>query len=280
MEAMHEASTRAARKAGGIKFDDVDLSHHAMVIGNLKTWAESQDTLDDLKVAIIRNDTDVDFITSDDPAVLTNRVHLQTLKSDKFGLIACGVQLYMPLTPRLAVVAYDKDAYSAPRKSGNWIPVVKEADVRALNDLQYLNSEENIYFHRWDDRSLIAAEFADTAAGRIAVGHRLWVGTRVGRNGDGELYKRATEDEISTLGTKIVSVSPVFPTPQRWFGELRFRDKVWAWYPETGTGLFRQNHAYAKRFGTRFRRVRVHPGLRLLPGPDGPQTLLHKRRPA
>ena len=278
-ESMHEISSRPVKANKGVRIDEVDLSLRAMVLGNLWTWAKSRDTIDDLKVAIVRNETNIDFVTSDDPAVLTNRVHLQTLKCNSFGLISCGMQLFLPLTPKLALIAYDTDAYGAPNKRGNWIPISRPRDVLALNELQYLNCDANIYFQAWDDRDRIAAEYKEAAPRRLSIVHRLWVGIKVGENSEADMYRRATKEETTTLGTKIVTVSPVFPTPRHWFSGLRFREKVWGWFPATGTGLFRQVHAYAKRFEVRFRRVRVRPGLNLLTGSDGPETVLHTRTP-
>jgi hypothetical protein len=56
--------------------------------------------LNDLKVVLFKNKTKRDFVTSDDPAVLTNRWQLQRLKRSSFGTNSAGLVLFMPLGPR------------------------------------------------------------------------------------------------------------------------------------------------------------------------------------
>jgi len=64
-------------------------------------FADSVRIVDDLKVCIARNRTNRPFVTSDDPAVLTNRLHLQrrhkVLRS--FGIKTAGAVFLLPLSP-------------------------------------------------------------------------------------------------------------------------------------------------------------------------------------
>lgn len=68
--------------------------------------------IDDLKVLIVRNLTDRDFVTSDDPAVTTNRWLIQRKGIQVFGTNSAGLMLILPLGPRLLAICYDPAVYS------------------------------------------------------------------------------------------------------------------------------------------------------------------------
>jgi hypothetical protein len=113
----------------------------------------------DLKIAVFRNKTDIDFVTSDNPGLLTNRFHFQKLNTNKFGISNSGAILSMPLSPRMSVIFYDTGTYSMPNASGTpFIEITNSADVLALNQMQYLSAAKNIYFTRWTDGGLIKSE--------------------------------------------------------------------------------------------------------------------------
>lgn len=280
MEAMHEISHRGVRDIAGIKIDELDVSHRTMMLDTIRTYTETRKYLKDLRGAVIRNDTEVNFVTSDDPAIVTNRVFLQMLKSESFGLASCGVQVFLPLTPRLGFVCYDKDAYAAPQRAGNWLSLNRAGDVAAINELQFLKCEANVYFHRWEDRENITAAFREAVPRRPGSFQRFWVGMQVGENEDGDLYRRATEEEIASTGTKIISFSPIFPTPSRWFSGLRYRNPVRGWDSGTGVGLVRESYATSDARKANFRRVNVRPGVRAGLAGTGPETAFHRRSPA
>jgi hypothetical protein len=113
----------------------------------LQSYAENLDTLDDLKIALVYNRTDVPFITSDDPSVLTNRWLINNIATmgRGYGLHTAGVLCVLPLSPRVCCICYDGHIYSIPNKN-NWVDLRDQADVNAINDLQYLNCVANIYF--------------------------------------------------------------------------------------------------------------------------------------
>jgi hypothetical protein len=67
----------------------------------------------DLKCIILRNKTADDFIISDNPAVIQNRLAFE--KDDVgFGIINSGIFLTLPLGPHLAALFYDIGIYTPP----------------------------------------------------------------------------------------------------------------------------------------------------------------------
>ena len=86
----------------------------------MKSFYESMHEIDDLKFCLIRNKTNLPFITSDNPAILTNKWHLTSHRSPgrSFGLGSAGALTFLPLTPDLLFVGYDGDVYNIPNNKG------------------------------------------------------------------------------------------------------------------------------------------------------------------
>ena len=90
----------------------------------------------DLKVIIFRNRTNVDFVTCDNPAIQTNRLHFQKLKQHHFGVSSSGTIFSMPISPRLSAICYDTGVYLVPNGSGTqFVDLTSRSDVYAINQL-------------------------------------------------------------------------------------------------------------------------------------------------
>ncbi|WP_294216271.1 DUF4238 domain-containing protein [uncultured Sphingomonas sp.] len=263
-------------------FEDVrkerpDTSHTQIMLSTMKTWAETAKHIHDLEVLLVRNTTSRDFFTSDDPAALTNRVYLQRMKDYSFGLITVGTQIVMPLTPRVAMIAFDPGAYAPRGASKGWIVADRTVDVDAINELQLLNSVANLYFADRDDAGRIGLAFAAAAGRRPAERFRNWVGIRIDDDGDFERYRRATSDELQTRAARVTSYSPVYPIPSRWFSKLPFRLPLYGATNGSGVGFVRAAHVKA---GVRFRTEPIP--TRPLPGhdADGPSVAYIRKEAA
>src|SRR3546814_18886656 len=69
---------------------------------------ETMKIVDDLKLCLVRNHTDMPFVTSDNTAILTNRLHLQRRHKalNSFGVKSAGAIFVLPLKPKLFAVLY------------------------------------------------------------------------------------------------------------------------------------------------------------------------------
>ncbi|MDB5770097.1 MAG: hypothetical protein JWM42_471 [Burkholderia sp.] len=103
----------------------------------MRAFASSMHVIDDLKLCLLKNKIDLPFITSDNPAVLTNKWQLKNSRTLglSFGLGSAGVLALLPLTPHLLFLGYDGDVYSVPHEGGI-VQVKSERDVMALNQHQ------------------------------------------------------------------------------------------------------------------------------------------------
>ena len=98
-------------EAAGINGKEFNLGIKDAVQMAMLTFAKEMHVIDDLKICLISNKTDFPFVTSDDPAVLTNRWHLNDWRTKfrSFGLRTSGDLLFLPLTPKIICVAFDGD---------------------------------------------------------------------------------------------------------------------------------------------------------------------------
>lgn len=203
----------------------------------MRAYADLMSITDDLKSCLIRNRTGVPFVTSDDPAVLANRWYLEDkrIRSRSFGLNSAGALALLPLTPKLAFIAYDGDVYSIPHQNG-WVEAKRESDIRALNQHHFLNCFANVYFHNVQHKQLLLDQYRIALPHRTAERHRLHVAIRDATFGDHTRYRIVTTEEakIAQLDTLLHSET-VHYRPTHWPAFIRWR-KPGAVYTN-GTGL-------------------------------------------
>lgn len=103
---------------------------------------------EDLRMHLLVNETDREFITSDDPVVLHNQYCEGITWQGVSGWNATGLQIFFPLSPTQLVVLFDADTYKLGRSHrGETVTrLTNERDIAQLNSLQILNAHHNVYF--------------------------------------------------------------------------------------------------------------------------------------
>lgn len=112
--------------------------------------------LGDLTIKLLINNTNAPFVTSDHPIVKYNQM------AEKFKFLSCstgysssGLQIFLPLSPKIAIALYDTKAYKYANKK-NWIILIDQAtDVHSLNILQCIYCNEKIYFNSEETENYI-----------------------------------------------------------------------------------------------------------------------------
>ncbi len=222
-------------------------------------YAEAMRIVDDLKMCIVRNATDLPFVTSDNPAVLTNRLHYQRPTPGKraFGVKTAGALFFLPLTPSSFALFYDGAVYSIAHK-GHFVDVRRLSDVVALNDHQYLNCAANIYFGAWEGRDQVAIAGANAAARRPATPQTRRHAVLDQSDEWGERFNVEPVSDIRDGRKRLVHIVMNKPTPSTWPSFLRFRADASGWSNGTGAGLTRRgclDQGYV--MGRGYTRVRV-----------------------
>jgi len=181
----------------------------------------------DLKIKLLRNGSSTPFVLGDHPAIKHNGL-FSSADVSVLGLANLGLQFLMPISPEYAVVFYDEEAYSLGNQASNVVKLSSASIVTALNEFQWANALDNVYFRPGDDPARWTPDQVRLAGLRR------------------DEHVSIDEDQIRLVGgrrTKIISVQtqrpsralkmPLFrnriaPPPLANVGVLPLRDPSWA----------------------------------------------------
>lgn len=93
--------------------------------------------LTDLALLLVHNDSEIPFVASDAPVVTHNRMFEAHRLSNPAGYASVGLQLILPLGPRLVLLCYDAAAYDAHNAVDQAVRISDPAVARVMNDLQW-----------------------------------------------------------------------------------------------------------------------------------------------
>lgn len=123
--------------------------------GVLRPLLEVPLTLD-LGLKLLINETAIPFVLSDNPVCPQNRFMEPLLESFArrnrvhgvripLSHRHTGIQMFCPLDPNHAVHLFDRMTYSVGGNSSETVVVRNKLDVVRINDLSFLNSEQNLF---------------------------------------------------------------------------------------------------------------------------------------
>lgn len=112
----------------------------------ISTISSMMDTCMDLvpNAKILINQTKTSFITSDNPACLYDQ-HFERIGNVNYALGSCGLQMYLPITPLLAILFYDSECYKIGERKKHYVELTQEQDVHQLNRLVACTADEVLY---------------------------------------------------------------------------------------------------------------------------------------
>ena len=127
----------------------------------LQQAVESMHFVYDLKIKILENQTDSDFIISDHPVQLYNswaefHPKFKDYPLSTTGLANKGLKMLMPISPKHVLLLYDKETYKCFSKKGFRHKIVNKKDVTLLNKMQVINASSCIYYL---DRTKVCRSF-------------------------------------------------------------------------------------------------------------------------
>jgi hypothetical protein len=190
----------------------------------MKTGLELAYRVDDLKFIVLNNMTDVEFVTSDHPSVISNRFSFDRLNQREFGIASSGSFMALPLTPRYLAFFYDMGVYTISIPRGTSVVDLKIAgDIPALNELQHLNAQQNIYFSSWADRGSFAYQNAKLDKQR-ALKPKIQTLVR-DHSLPGQTFRIGTADEEASSSQRVIGASTQHPRPSHWPSFLKIRSK-------------------------------------------------------
>lgn len=126
--------------------DTFKIKYKNAVGNSLRAAAECVPLAQDLACKVLVNKTAVNFITSDNPAIFYNQFGERRTIGSNVGIVSKGLEIFLPLSPRHVGVLYDAQVYKVGRRRDLYGEVTDPRDVRKLNDLQWLNAMDAVYF--------------------------------------------------------------------------------------------------------------------------------------
>jgi Protein of unknown function (DUF4238) len=229
--------------------------------------AKAANMLHDLRPIFLINRTKMPFITSDNPACVTNRLYTQRYQDQTSGLIQSGAAIFLPLTSRLAFVAYDHEVF---RRFGSGIEhnIWNERDIDRINELQAQLATQTLYFTDWADRKYVEQLAKRCTGMRRENWAFIWTGILDGDDGDFERFRTVTEADAESTAPRITSVSMYNAAPSTWPSFLKFKLRARGYTAGSAAGFVREAHANTKS-RRRFMSVVLPPSI---PANERPQN--------
>ena len=258
-----EAASRRAMEMTDLSQDAIDISHEAFTIGikqavhaSMRAFAESIHAIDDLNVCLIRNRTTYPFVTSDDPAILSNRwfIHSPLTRKSAFGVSSAGMLAILPLTADILFLAFDGDIYGVGDKNG-WAAARNEVDIRAVNEHQYLNCWANIYVANTLHSKMVHEAFLAALPRRPVARHRINYAVRDNQKDGSVRYRVIPNPHAEPHTEALVHFEAIQPHPGSWPSFISKKPTAFAFTNDTGVGYVRR--AYAHSHHRPFRKVRA-----------------------
>ncbi len=177
-----------------------------------------------MKICLVRNRTEVPFVTSDDPAILANKWYALDGRCvlNSHGLSSAGALFILPLSPAILCLMYDSDVYMVSAKS-SWIDVRDARDVHSFNQHQYLNCRANIYFQPWDLNPILREQASSLKRHRPATRHKLNAAILISENHEGRTYQQVDLDTAKMSPNVLMHTMSVRPHPISWPRQIALR---------------------------------------------------------
>lgn len=223
---------------------------HDAVSMAMRICFESVSDIKDLKTCLIKNRSGLKFITSDDPAVLTNCPMLRRTRGleDGFGMNSAGAVLILPISPEVLFVAYDPAVYDVPNVDG-WVALDNTEDADAFNQHQMLNAFSNVYLCDIEQKEYARHAFDRLRTlrptSRCQFRYYVLVQSKVGgRRAD--QYRPVSKAEIGEDEETLMAFSPVRAVPASWPSQLTLRRDAHGFSNGSAGGIVRKEHIPAK----------------------------------
>ena len=229
-------------EVAGLKPKDFKMEIKEVVQISMRNFLQEHQVISDLKVCLIKNKSKIDFVTSDDPAVLTNKWHFldKRTSGSNFGLGSAGVIILLPITPRILCVGFDPNVYSIPHRKG-WVDVRNERDINLFNEHQYLNSRANIFYQDKNSEDQILASFTLVKNNRPKARHKINYAV-LDKKVDGyKRYKVVDWHEAQDHREALIHFEMVNPNPSAWPHTIAWKRKGCVYTNGSGAGYIRES---------------------------------------
>lgn len=115
-----------------------------------------QEVITDLGIYILNNETDKDFIFSDNPVVFYNLAFEDVKTNSMVALQSPGLMIFYPISKKKCILLLDEENYSGDLIKNYYYNITKETDINIINKVQIHNCTNAIYFSKYSDKKNIS----------------------------------------------------------------------------------------------------------------------------
>ncbi|WP_164968631.1 DUF4238 domain-containing protein [Arcobacter sp. F155] len=105
-----------------------------------------QEVIKDLKIYILNNKTDREFIFSDNPVVFYNLAFNHIKNNSMTAMQSPGLMIFFPISQKKCILLLDEDKYIGSLIKNYFFNITNETDINSINKLQIHNCTNSIYF--------------------------------------------------------------------------------------------------------------------------------------
>lgn len=125
-----------------------EFTHEETVQQSLSFTREIIDITADLNYKLLINKTETPFITSDFPIIKYNQfLEKKKWPNSKSGYGVTGLQIFVPITPKLVILFYDSGIYKVGFKKQQTHELSNTKDIDEINILNFINCFDTIFFN-------------------------------------------------------------------------------------------------------------------------------------
>jgi hypothetical protein len=167
--------------------------------------------LTDLTFVLVEDESEIQFVASDAPVVLHNRLY-EGQRIGVTGYANVGLQLFLPLGPRLMLLGYDAAAYNVRPDADGIVRLQCAEDIRLINDLQ------------WEAAHAVLLVASDMAASELQAQGERWGALRkaervvfneevVDQTGTEVRTRQGGGEAPSVISLDLSFITPLLPPP-------------------------------------------------------------------
>lgn len=243
--------------SAGMDSSEFKMSIKDAVNNSLDDYSVMRFSIYDLKVCLIKNKSASKFVTSDDPAVMINRVYYSTklFEGIGYGVSSAGLICLLPISPDVMCVIFDGDVYSIPHKNG-WAEIKAENDVDVFNSHQVMKCYSNLYFPDsapLEDVESLVQRYTELRPEATTVTNYA----RLVKEENGvRKFEAIDPDDATNHAEVLVHYKPVYPKIAKWPKVIKWKRKAVVYSTGTAVGCVRKQEAISRPFHN-FRKVTI-----------------------
>jgi len=119
---------------------DDEEPRNETAVALLKSATECIKLIDDLKLILIHNKTELNFIASDNPVVMENEFQ----REYGVGFDSIGIWFLIPISAKYSILMIDSKLYPKCQDVDEFV-ITREDEVEKFNNIQYMNCREILY---------------------------------------------------------------------------------------------------------------------------------------